>query len=334
MRRIVICGALLLWVWSGLPLLLAGLTPPLENSPDRHPSYDLSTLDLSPERRAELQNVLQKKDYAAAETILVDEVNRDPKSFRAASLLEFAGGIFFLDGQYPNSIVAWKKAEAIAPLNERSRFSLAMADIKIKREDWARLELEKLSTSHTGNPLYQYWMGRLDYDAQKYNDAISRLNQVIALDPEMMRAYDLLGLCYDYLGKRDEAMKNLERAVELNRMQPNPSPWPSMDLAIAQIELNRLPDAEKNLLDSIRYDSRFAQARYQLGRVLEKREKFPEAIETLKAAAALDPAYADPHFLLGRIYHKLGQMKLAEPEIDHFQILQKQASSAVGSKPQ
>src|SRR5262249_49509614 len=71
--------------------------------------YDLSRLDLSPEKHNQLKGALQRKDYQEAERILVEEAERDPTSPRAARLFEFSGGLFFLDGQYVNSVIAWKK---------------------------------------------------------------------------------------------------------------------------------------------------------------------------------------------------------------------------------
>src|SRR5213593_4235550 len=232
---------------------------------------DLTDLQLSESRRLELQDAFKRRDYKRAETILVEEAERDPKSIRTAKMLTMAGAIFFLDGQYLNSAIAWKKAEAIAPLDDRSRFTLAMAYVELNRRDWARPELAKLATAQPENPLYLYWLARLDYDAQDYATAIARLQRVIELNPAMMRAYDTLGLCYDYLGRFDEAIKSYNHAVELNRLQANPSPWPHVDLAISLMAVNQPADAEKNLRQALDYDARLPQAYYQLGRVLEMR---------------------------------------------------------------
>ena len=125
-----------------------------------------------------------------------------------------------------------------------------MAYVRLSRRDWARTELEKLVAAQPRNPLYLYWLARLDYDAQNYATAIERLQQVITLDPNMMRAYDSLGLCYDYLGQSDEAIKNYNRAVELNRTQATPSPWPHVDLAVTLIATNQLSEAERRLNDA------------------------------------------------------------------------------------
>jgi tetratricopeptide (TPR) repeat protein len=305
--------------------------PPLAAAQD--PSADISVqnladLQLDPNVQAELAEAMGRRDYPRAETILVAEAERDPKSLRTAKLLSMVGGVFFLDGKYLNSAIAWKKSEAIAPLDERSRFTLAMAYIKLNRRDWARSELEKLVASAPEKPLYLYWLARLDYDAQSYLTAVSRLQKVIEMDPKMMRAYDTLGLCYEYVGKPEEAIKSYTQAVDLNRTQLKPSPWPHLDLAVSLIGVNRLDDAKKNLDEALGYDPRLPQAHYQLGRLLEMQGKFEPAIDALTKASEFDQQYPEPHLALGRIYHRLGNRPKAEDEIARFQQLKKARETA------
>jgi tetratricopeptide (TPR) repeat protein len=284
---------------------------------------DFSTLQLDSGQRLELETAIKQHDFKRAETILVKESERDPRSMRSAKLLEFAGGIFFLDGEYLNSIIAWKKADALAPLADSNRFTLAMAYVKLSRRDWARSELEKLAAAQPRNTLYLYWLARLDYDAHNYTAAITQLERVIELDPKMMRAYETLGLCFDYLGKFDQAIKNYNRAVELNRVQAKPSPWPHLDLAISLVAVNQLGEAEKNLREALRYDGELPQAHYQLGRVLEMQGDHQAAVQSLKQAATLNSSYPEPHYLLGRIYQRMGESQLAKAEIERFQQLDK-----------
>ncbi len=310
------------------PVFITGEQIRAQESPsDVVREYDLSRLDLSPERHNQLKGALEQKDYQTAEKVLVEEAERDPTSLRAAKLFEFSGGLFFFDGQYVNSIIAWKKAEAIAPLDERTRFTLAMAYIKVNRRSWARSELDRLAQAHPDNSLYLYWLSRIDYDDQKYLEAIGRLERVTELNPDMVRAHDLLGLCYDYIGQFDQAITSFSRAVELNRVQAKPSPWPPLDMAVTQMELNQLANAEKGLQEAITYNPKLPQAQYQLGRVLYKEGKGEQAIQALKTSAALDSGYPDPHYLLGRMYQKLGKNDLAKAEILEFQRLKQAASS-------
>jgi tetratricopeptide (TPR) repeat protein len=314
---------------ASLPQLLLArdLAPPQENSAPRSEALDLSSLQLSAVRQVELEDAFRRQDYKRAESILVDEAEKDPKSIRTARLLVMAGGVFFLDGEFQNSVIAWKKAEAIAPLDDPTRFTLAMAYIKLNHRNWARPELGKLATAHPQDPLYLYWLARLDFDAQNYSAAIIRLRSVLELDPKMMRAYDTLGLCYDYLGQYHEATKSYDHAAELNRLQSKPSPWPLVDRAISLISLGRLVEAENDLREALTYDSRLPQAQYQLGRVLEMQGSYEAAVQSLNQAIALNPSFAEPHYLLGRIYHRLGEEQLSKKEIAQFQDL-KRASEA------
>jgi Flp pilus assembly protein TadD len=324
MDRLSSCG------WTLIGILFFSLflpfassqSPPEPSQPWLVPDNDLASLIPDSSRRTQLQKSLVRKDYKQAEAVLLGEANLNPQSNRAAKLLAFAGGVLFLDGSYLDAVVTWQKADAIAPLDDRSRFTLAMAYVKLHREDGARTQLGMLTMGQPQNPLYLYWLARLDYDGQRYSDALTRLQRVTDIDPKMMRAYNLLGLCYDYQGRFDDAIAAFSRAVALNRADPHPSPWPNLDMANSQIELNRLPEAEKNLQEAIAYDARLPKAQYDLGRVLEKQGKYQEAIEALKRAAALDTSYAEPHYLLGRIYQRLGRAELARTEIQQFQSLQ------------
>jgi tetratricopeptide (TPR) repeat protein len=308
------------------PLSAQRGAPPQESSSVHTVPPAIADLPLERARRLELEQALQRQDYQRAETILVEEADRDPKSPHAARLLAVAAGIFFLDGQYLNSAIAYKKAEALRPLDERSRFTLAMAYIKLSRRDWAQAELEKLAEEQPRSPLYRYWLARLDYDAQEYRRAIARFEQVIELDPKMMRAYDGLGLCYDYLGRYDEAISSYHRAIELNRQQAPPSPWPHVNLAISLVAVGRLVEAERHLREALSYDRKLPQAHYQLGQVLAHQGRSGEATESLKQAAALDPAYPEPHYTLARIYQRQGDKEEAKKSIERFQQLKKARS--------
>ncbi|HEX6804668.1 MAG TPA: tetratricopeptide repeat protein [Terriglobales bacterium] len=269
---------------------------------------------------------MNRRDYKSAETILLEETKREPTSARAAKLFTVMGHILFLDGQYLNSAIAWEKADAIASIDDPTRFSLAMAYLRLNRPDWGRGELQRLSQGDPQNPLYLYWLAKLDYDARAYTPAISKLRRVIELDPNMMRAYNNLGLCYDSLGQFDEAIQSFTRAIELNRKQEHPSAWPPLNLAVSLISLNRLDEALARLHEALSYNPQFPQAQYRLGFVLEKQRKFEEAIAPLQRAVELDPSYPEPHYTLARIYQRQGKREEAQQEIEKFKKLRKEPS--------
>jgi tetratricopeptide (TPR) repeat protein len=195
---------------------------------------------LEPPRRSRLDEAIRARDFHAAETLLLEETKLNPKSFQLLSLL---GGIFFQDGQYLNAAIAIKKAEAINPLDDSSRFTLAMTYIILNHRDWARPELEKLAQNNPSNALYPYWLSRLNYDAHQYQAAIAKLETVLKLDSNFMRAHDNLGLCYETLGKQDEAIHSYLEAVRLNRLKNLKSPWPSLNLGALMLKQGKLDEA-------------------------------------------------------------------------------------------
>ncbi len=275
-------------------------------------------LGLSQGQTVELEKALVARDYIAAEKLLLAEINQDPNSPKAGRLLAFTGSVYFLDHDFLSAAVAWKKSEAIAPLDPRLRFSLAMAYIRISRSDWARKELQSLAEQNPRAALYPYWLGRLDYDGHEYNGAIRNFQHAIELDPGMARAHDNLGLCYYYQNQNDLAVKSFSKAIELGRGTVHPSPWPYLNLGITLQFLNQFVEAETNLREAIRLDPAFAQAHFRLGVVLEETERPDAAIQELREAARLDAAYPEPHMAMARIYHKLGQEPAARQEVQIY----------------
>ncbi len=119
--------------------------------------------------RAAVTQAIESRDYVSAEKLLVERIGQNPKS---AELLTAAAGLFFLDRQFLNAAIAIKKAEKLAPLIAEDRFLLAMAYVALQRPDWARPELDKLAAAEPGNPLFPYWLARIDYDERRYTDAV------------------------------------------------------------------------------------------------------------------------------------------------------------------
>jgi tetratricopeptide (TPR) repeat protein len=268
--------------------------------------------------RATVEEAVQSRDYTRAEGILLKQLDQNTKSTRLLTLL---GSVFFLDGKYLNCAIAMKKADAITPIEDRTRFTLAMAYIAIDKGDWARPELEKLAQSDPKSALYPYWLSRLDYNNMQFMAAISHLQKALQLESNFMKAYDNLGLCYDALGKNEDAILAYKQAVRLNREEHLQSPWPSMNLGALLVKLDRLDEAEAYLKESLSEDPRFPKAHFQLGLLLEKQKKEGDAIRELKEASAYDPSYPEPYFVLGRIYQRMGDEKNAQEAYGAFQKL-------------
>lgn len=275
---------------------------------------------LDPTVRFELEEALKRKDYEKAEGILVREIENNPNA-PTFELLTYLGGLFFVDKKYLNAAVAYKKAEAVEPLDPGNRFTLAMSYVLLGRSDWARPELDKLVEQVPEEPLYPYWMARLDYDANNYAQAVERLEALIAKFPSYVRAYDRLGLCFEALGKNEEALEQYRRAVDLNRVQDPQWVWPPLNLGVLQTQMGQFEDAEGSLQEAVKIDPGFAQAHYRHGLALEKLSRFEDAATALRKAAELDPEYPDPHWALARVLRRDGDREGAAAAVREYQRL-------------
>ena len=298
-----------------LPAQTIETLPTLQASAD-----EAAKLPLSPEERSRLEEAIRSKQLTEAEKLLSAAYERHPDS---PELLKTLARISFQNQNYWNAAIAYKKAEKIEPLDKASRFSLAMSYIVLDHRDWARPELQTLVEADPQNPLYRYWLGRLDYDDQRFADAIEKFEGVIAIDPSFIRAYDNLGLSLEGVGRQDQALEVFEKAIELNRKQPFPSPWPSLNLGTMLYRLGRVDEAEPHLREAVRNGPELAQAQYQLGALLENRGESDRAIEPLTRAAELDPADPKPHYVLARIYRRQGDEQKARAALERFSELEK-----------
>ena len=284
---------------------------------------DQSGLDRG--RRARIEEALKARAYEQAETLLLEAVEQAPRS---PDLLRLLGSVRFLRGEALAAAVALKKAEALAPLDERSRFTLAMSYVAMGRRAWARPELRTLAAAAPRNALYPYWTARLDYDDGQYAAAVEGLKHALALDPGSMKAYDNLGLAYDALGRSDEAIASHESALKLNRASSAPSPWPALNLGVLLLRQGRLDEAEALLRESLRADPAFPQGHYQLGVALEKAGRYDEATKELEEAARRDASYPEPQYALARIHRRRGDTEKADRALELFQKLKQAKGQA------
>jgi tetratricopeptide (TPR) repeat protein len=271
----------------------------------------------------EVSEAVRNHDYTTAEKLLIDSYQAQPRS---PEILRFLGAVFFLDAKYLNCASALEKANSAGVLDERSRFTLAMAYVKLNRFDLARPELQILITAAPGQSLYPYWLGRLDFIDQRFQSSIAHLNHAISLDAHFSRAYDLRGLCYAALAEPEKAVSELNRAVEFNRALPHPSQWPPFDLGEELYKLGRIEQAQRYFRESISYDPGFAKAHFQMGLAEEKLGHHDEAIRELKSAIALDNRSPAFYYALARMLKRSGDFNAAHQATEQFESLSERNS--------
>jgi tetratricopeptide (TPR) repeat protein len=297
-RMLALCGRMCVALLVAVPLLGqtgGGLLERIRKAP------------LTPDERQAVTTAFSQKDFNRLEAILADATPSEAPKDGAATLRALLGALEFLGGRMNQAVQAFRQADGLSPLDDHDRFTLAMALVDLGDVKASRTELTRLNERHPDQPIYLYWLARLDYGQRLYDEAVDKFKRVTSMDPAGVRGYDNLGLSYDMMGLTEEAQSAFAKAVALNRKLPAPSPWPPHNLGYLQLRLQQFADAEEDLREALKYDPKFALAHYHLARVLENQGRNDAAIEEYKTAAALDLKLAEPLYSLGLLYRRHGR---------------------------
>ncbi|RIK84154.1 MAG: hypothetical protein DCC68_01840 [Planctomycetota bacterium] len=128
----------------------------------------------------------------------------------------------------------------------------------------------------------------------KYERAIEIYELCLKFDPEAAVTYNAAGGVYEHLGQFDEALKHYRKAVGFatKRGEHRFAVQARTLAGGALAKLNRLDEAEKELLAAIEYDRRYAEAHNKLGLVYARQKRFKEALAEVAEAQRLEPKNA------------------------------------------
>jgi tetratricopeptide (TPR) repeat protein len=286
-------------------------------------SNALLSAGVDPTIVTEIKNDVAAKNYAKAEAELFSGFGTNAHQ---QIFLQVLGGVLFLDSKYLESGIAYKKAEKYGPLPETARFTLAMSYVELKRNSWAREELKRLNKEKPDQPLYTYWLGRLDYDDQRFANAKANFRKALEADSRFVRAFDGIGLCEEAVGNWNGAEENYRTANALNREQGSPFAWPPLTYGSMLSKLSRYAEAKLLLNEAVKIDPSLAKAYYELGRVEEQTSNRDAAFANFKTASAIDPHDPSPVYALFRLYKAAGREHLATITMARFRDLKAQQS--------
>ena len=167
---------------------------------------ELSAAGIVDERSARITEALRARDYERAETLLLEAAEANPRSVEVLRLL---GGVFFLRGRPLNAAVALKKAEAIGT-SRRAQ--------PLHARPWPTWPSDTVtgpapsSRSSSGppppTPSTRTGSGGWTTTTSSTRPPSKSLLRAVELDPRLAKAHDSLGLCYEALGRFDEAVRS------------------------------------------------------------------------------------------------------------------------------
>lgn len=262
-----------------------------------------------------LERLIQNKQIATAEKIIVGKLVADPRNPEVITLL---AEVRFDQRRYKEALQLVGDADAIAGATAKRttlRGLVAVAQSRLDlAEPWFR-EAIRLDPKYA---FAHYYLSRLLYTRNHFNEAIQESNAAIAMAPNLVRAYENLGLCYEAKQQIDEAKKCYLEAIHWEASGGRQTEWPFLDLATMLIRNNRVEEAKPYLLEALKLNPSNSELHLQMAIVLEKTGDLDGALQELQRTVSLDPNRAEPHYRAARIYQRLGKRDQADKEFAQF----------------
>jgi len=288
-----------------------------------------SALALCPEARdaalALAQAYLGARQFAAAEKTAKDLLAQDARSESAKFLLADS---YFMQQRFQEAGQTLQELLAQDNANADAHKLMGLTLFFYKQDVLAEHELATALHFRPKDEEALYYLGRVYYTQNNFAPAVSAFRQLIALNPNSYKAYDNLALCYEAIGKPEEAIDAFKEAQELARQQDPAYDWSYANLADLLINEDRPIEALPYAREALRINPASARNQYLVGKALSRSGDVQASLPFLRKAAGLDPNYPEPHYLLGQLYRKLSRTSEAEHEFALFQEISRRSSHA------
>ena len=177
----------------------------------------------------------------------------------------------------------------------------------------AFVEYQKAQTANPRDKTVHYALGHLYFRQERWLDASREFETAVRLDPTYSDGHNYLGVAHQQMGRTEEAILHLRKALE------NPE-WPTPHLAhhslgLIMLAASRLDEAAEEFRYALRTQSNYLPAHIMLGEVYARQDRYDEAIKKYKETITLAPNYEDAHYSLGLAYLKVGDKPLAIAEL-------------------
>src|SRR5271165_137188 len=255
------------------------------------------------------EDLIQKRDFAAAEPLLRKVVASDPANYVAWFDLGFAeNGL----GKTDESIAAYRKSVSAKPDVFEANLNLGIQLAKEGQpdaEEFLRAATRLTPTSQPAEGHERAWLSLAHVlEATKPEDAIAAYRQAAVLRSKDPEPHLAAGILLEKQSKFSDAEDENKQALALD-----PSSSDAVTgLANLYMRGRRFPQAEEYLRKAVAAQPGQAAVHIQLGRVLAAESKNDAAVAELQAGAKLAPADVSVQRDLADLYSTGGKNDLAE----------------------
>jgi tetratricopeptide (TPR) repeat protein len=252
---------------------------------------------------------LNKFNEAAAS--LSQYVSRHPDSDDGLYTLAY---VRFRQDQPRESLQIFNEAAKLKPPGDDDLKIVALDYVLLHDYDDAAHYLEVALQMNPKNVEARYHLGRVRYQQNQFDAAIAAFAQVLKEQPNNVKAQDNLGLSFEGKNQLDLAVSAYRKAVEIDEKAESHTEQPYIDLGSLLARTDHASEAIAYLKRATEIDATSGKAQYELAKTYLNLNQLGNARAAGESAIQRSPSEGSYHYLLGRIYAKLGKADLASQQ--------------------
>jgi len=226
---------------------------------------------------------------------------------------------FFSAQSYTAAAAAFEDALPLCPARGAVLISLAQVQYLLGDDAASEKNLKAAIAADPQGTQARYALGRIYYQQKRYSDAEAKFREVIQKEPLNYRAWDNLAITLDALRRDDEAIRAFMRTLDLVKTDHPDYDWAYANFAEFFLRRDELEKAFQLAAEAAQRNPHSARNAFLTGNALVKLGKEDKSERWLKRALELDPDYPEAHYVLARVYKKLGRTEEAKRQLVEFE---------------
>ena len=142
----------------------------------------------------DIRTLIAHRELDSAEKILVSQMMSKPQDPELITLL---AEVRLDQGRAPEALMLLSDAERLGGVTALRAQLTGLADTAAGRLDLAEPQFRSAIELDPNYAAAHYFLARLLYTRNRFDEAIQESKSAIALSPGLVRAYENLGLCYE-----------------------------------------------------------------------------------------------------------------------------------------
>jgi len=209
--------------------------------------------------------------------------------------------------QSPVAFAAFQEAEAFRKQENGTGLEASIEKYK------SAVELDShYALAHAQLALAYLRLYAVHHDPAAIDLARGNSEAAVMLEPDLVEAHLALGSVFDVTGDETAALRELAKALSLDPSNPRTLIYQAQVYS----GLNRWSDAEKSLRRVIRDRPNYWFAYNELGMNFYEQAKYPEALDSFRAASLAAPKNALALSNVGSVYQLLGNYEEAKDNLN------------------